>query len=56
MDIVTAMQQRNSVRRYTDEPLKNEDVQKIKAEISKINLESGLRFELVTNEPEAFTG
>ena len=56
MDIVTAMQQRNSVRRYTDEPLINEDVQKINAEISKINLESGLRFELVTNEPEAFTG
>lgn len=56
MDLVTAMHQRNSVRRYSDEPLKSEDVNKIKAEILKINAESGLRFELVTNEPEAFTG
>lgn len=56
MDIITAMNQRNSVRRYTDEPLRQEDVEKINAEISKINAESGLRFELVTNEPEAFIG
>ena len=56
MDIVTAMQQRNSVRRYTDEPLRDEDIQKINGEILKVNRESGLRFELVTDEPEAFTG
>lgn len=56
MDIITAMYQRNSVRRYTDEPLKIEDVERINAQISKINAESGLRFSLVTNEPEAFSG
>ena len=56
MDIVTAMYQRNSVRRYTDEPLKKEHVESINSEIYKVNKESGLRFELVTNEPEAFTG
>ncbi len=56
MDIITAMYERNSVRRYTDEPLKADDVEKINAEIEKINKESGLRFILVTNEPEAFTG
>ena len=56
MDIITAMNQRNSVRRYTDEPLRIADIEKINAEILKINEESGLRFELVTNEPEAFIG
>lgn len=56
MDIITAMYQRNSVRRYTDEPLKKNEISKINAEITKINAESGLRFELVTNEPGAFSG
>ncbi len=56
MDIITAMYERNSVRRYTDEPLRADDVEKINEEIEKINAESGLRFILVTNEPEAFTG
>lgn len=56
MDIITAMNQRNSVRRYTDELLRIADIEKINAEILKINEESGLRFELVTNEPEAFIG
>ncbi len=56
MDIITAMYERNSVRRYTDEPLRADDVEKINGEIEKINAESGLRFILVTNEPEAFTG
>lgn len=56
MDIITAMYERNSVRRYTDEPLRADDVEKINGEIEKINAESGLRFVLVTDEPEAFTG
>ena len=56
MDIITAMYERNSVRRYTDEPLQAEHVDSINAEICKINKESGLHFELVTNEPKAFTG
>ena len=56
MDIITAMYQRNSVRRYTDEPLKKEHVESINSEIDKVNKESGLHFELVTDEPEAFIG
>ncbi len=56
MDIIKAMYERNSVRRYTDEPLSQAHVELINAEIEKINLESGLRFSLVTNEPEVFSG
>ncbi len=56
MDIIKAMYERNSVRRYTDAPLSQAHVELINAEIEKINIESGLRFSLVTNEPEAFTG
>ena len=56
MDIIEAMHRRNSVRRYTDEPLSDTHVRLINDEIDKINAESDLRFVLVTNEPEAFTG
>ena len=56
MDIITAMYERNSVRRYTDEPLRDIDIEKINSKIAEINEESGLRFILVTNEPEAFKG
>ncbi len=56
MTIYEAMLQRNSVRRYTDEPLKIEDAEKINKMISSVNKESGLSFSLVTNEPAAFSG
>lgn len=56
MDLITAMYQRNSVRRYKDEPLRREDIESINSEILKVNAESGLRFVLVTNEPAAFSG
>lgn len=56
MDLYNAMLQRNSVRRYTDEPLKPEHIKALNNAIAKVNDESGLRFQLVTNEPEAFTG
>lgn len=56
MTLKDAMFTRHSVRRYTEEPLTIEDVELLKSEIKKINSESGLRFELITNEPSAFTG
>ena len=56
MDIKKAMFERNSVRRYTDEPLSQSHVELINSEIERVNAQSGLRFSLVTNEPEAFTG
>lgn len=56
MDLYNAMLERNSVRRYTDEPLKKEHIEKINKAIEKVNKESGLHFQLITNEPEAFQG
>ena len=56
MDIIKAMYERNSVRRYTDEPLSQSHVELINGEIERVNTQSGLRFSLVTNEPEAFAG
>lgn len=56
MDILKAMYERNSVRRYTDEPLRKEHVHALEEGIAKVNKESGLSFSLVTNEPDAFSG
>lgn len=56
MDLYKAMLERNSVRRYTDEPLKREHIEELNKAIEKVNIESGLHFQLVTNEPEAFQG
>ncbi len=56
MDFVKAMKERNSVRRYTDEPLNAEHIKSLNAAIEDVNRESGLKFILITNEPEAFSG
>ena len=56
MDLLKAMYERHSVRRYTDEPLKTEHICALEKGIAEVNSESGLKFSLVTNEPEAFTG
>lgn len=56
MDIIEAIQARHSVRRYTDAPIEEEKVNALKAVINEINAESGLHFQFVVNEPEAFSG
>ena len=56
LDLMQAMTERHSVRRYTDEPLKQIHIDLLNQEIEKINKESGITFSLVTNEPTAFTG
>ncbi len=56
MNIIKAMYERNSVRRYTDEPLRQEHIECLNNAIDEVNSESGLKFSLVTNEPEAFSG
>ena len=56
MDLYKAMLERNSVRRYTDEPLRQEQIDELNKAIAKVNKESGLHFQLVVNEPEAFQG
>ncbi len=51
-----AMKSRHSVRQYTDEPLSSHDVSKLRTCIDSCNGESGLRFQLVIDEPDAFGG
>ncbi|MCM1363687.1 MAG: nitroreductase [Faecalibacterium sp.] len=54
MNLIEAMNERHSVRRYKNKPIEAEKIEAIKAEIDKCNEESGLHFQLVVNEPKAF--
>lgn len=56
MDILTAMKERHSVRRYKEIPIEKEKLDILFAEVEKCNAESGLHIQLVTDEPKAFTG
>lgn len=56
MTLLEAVSLRHSVRRYTDEPLRQEHVSALQAEIAKVNEVSGLNIQLITNEPKAFDG
>lgn len=56
MDIMEAMKNRHSVRRYEDKPIESETLSLLQAEVAACNEESGLNIQLVTNEPEAFGG
>ena len=56
MDILTAMKERHSVRRYKENPIEKEKLDILFAEVEKCNSESGLHIQLVTDEPRAFTG
>lgn len=55
MTILEAMQARHSVRSYLAKPLEAESKQALKSEIDAINREAGLHFQLVTDEPKAFS-
>ena len=54
MDTLELMKSRHSVRRFTDQPLNAHTVAALNAEIEACNKESGLRMQLITDEPEAF--
>ena len=56
MDILTAMNERHSVRRYKDMPIEKDKLDILFAEVQKLNAESSLNIQLVTDEPRAFTG
>lgn len=51
---MTAMQNRHSVRSYLVKPLEDSARAALQSEIDAINRDSGLHFQLVTNEPKAF--
>ena len=50
------MKSRHSVRQYAERPIEDTALSVLRAEIEKCNKESGLRIQLVTNEPKAFDG
>lgn len=56
VDILTAIKERHSVRRYKEIPVEKEKLDVLFAEVEKCNAESGLHIQLVTDEPKAFTG
>lgn len=50
------MRQRHSVRQYDGQPLSEETEKKLQTLIARTNEESGQHFQLLVNEPEAFSG
>ena len=55
MDLLQAIKERHSVRKYIDRPIEAEKVAAIKQFIDECNRESGLHLQLVTDEPLAFS-
>ncbi|MGN0562739.1 MAG: nitroreductase family protein [Candidatus Fimenecus sp.] len=56
MELIQAMQNRHSVRQYTDKPIETEILHALQAEIDACNQEGNLHIQLVKNEPKAFDG
>lgn len=56
MDLWEAMRSRHSVRAYTDRPIEKETLAALQSEIDACNTESGLHIQMITDEPEAFSG
>lgn len=56
MNLTEAMNERHSVRQYTDRPFDEAVICALRQEIDDCNKESGLHIQLVTNEPKAFDG
>ena len=54
IDWTEIMKARHSVRRFTEEPLREEAIAAIRAEIDARNQKSGLHMQLIPDEPEAF--
>ena len=54
MDIKEAINLRHSIRRYKALPVEQEKLDTLLTEIERINKETGLHIQLITNEPTAF--
>lgn len=56
MELKTAIQNRHSVRAYLDKPIEEEKKEALRVLIDESNKSGGLHIQLVTDEPEAFSG
>ena len=56
MTITEAIQNRHSVRRYTEQSVENDKLAALQAEVDHCNGESGLNIRLVANDPATFNG
>lgn len=56
INLFEAMEQRHSVRAYTDRKIEGEVKEKLEQKIKECNDDSGLCMQLVCNEPKAFDG
>ena len=56
MTLQEAIAQRHSVRQYEDRALSPKHEKTLRAYINKVNDKSGLRIQLITDEPKAFSG
>ena len=55
MELTDALRQRRSVRRYAERSIEAEKLDTLQALIKEINAKAALHFQLITDEPEAFT-
>ena len=56
MDLLQAMNQRHSVRSYTERPIEGKTKEELLAFLARCGRESGLRLPLVLAPPAAFSG
>ena len=56
MTVIEAINERHSVRSYTDKPIEKEKAAQLRELAEECNRRSGLHFQIITDEPQGFTG
>lgn len=54
MDLLDAINERHSVRKYLDTPIQDAIKEQLVSQLNSINEANGLSFQLITDEPKAF--
>ena len=56
MTLREAIDARHSVRQYKDKPIEPEKIAALREKAAELNAQGGLHFQIVTDEPKAFSG
>ena len=56
MTLLEAIDARHSVRQYLDKPIEPEKIAALQEAADRLNAESGLHLQIITDEPKAFSG